>query len=129
MPWWAIRTIHSGKDVIRINLFVNNLDDMLHFYQVILRQQAQIKRKDFCCFTLVRYPEFDIQFSLKALSKLSPKPTPGDDFLLEFFHTGYSSLINLLPECVTPVSKKCWKIRDPEGNIILLHEKSVVIIN
>ncbi|RDD46095.1 Protein FAM124A [Trichoplax sp. H2] len=129
MPWWAIRTIHSGKEVIRINLFVNDLDNMLQFYEVILRQQPQIKRKDFCCFTLVRYPEFDFQFSLKALNKLSPKPTPTDDFLLEFFHTGYSSLVNLLPDCVTLVSKKCWKIKDPEGNTLLLHEKSVVIKN
>ena len=121
LPLWAVRQVHTGKEFFRIVLFVSdsNWATMVQFYKLILGFEPDLKREDFCLFTVSVFPNFNIQLALKKL-KGDTKPRPLDSVQLQFRVNDISNIMPLLPNVCRPLSDSRWQTTDTDGNVIVL---------
>ncbi|XP_052784713.1 protein FAM124A-like [Mya arenaria] len=121
LPLCAVRQVHTGKEFFRTVLFVSesNWTQMMQFYKLILGCEPDMKRDDFCLFTVSSYPNFDIQLALKKLQG-DTKPRPLECVRLQFRVGDISNIMSLLPNVCRPLSDTRWQTTDNDGNVVIL---------
>lgn len=121
LPLWAVRQVHTGKEFFRTVLFVsdNNWSSMVQFYKLILGTEPDVKREDFCLFTVSAFANFDIQLALKKLQG-DTKPRVLDSVKLQFRVNDISNIMSLLPNVCRPLSDTRWQTTDTDGNVVVL---------
>nr|XP_006823950.1 PREDICTED: protein FAM124A-like [Saccoglossus kowalevskii] len=121
MPLWGVRQVHYGKEHLRFVIFCSeeNWEDTVQFYSLILAKVAEERKDDFCYFTIYSQPNFDVQLSLKKLPNKF-KPRVLNSAILQFKVNEVGSLVPLLPNICSPISKRRWQTTDYDGNRILL---------
>lgn len=121
LPLWAVRQVHTGKEFFRTVLFVseNNWQSMMQFYKLIIGREPDVKRDDFCLFTISSFHEFDIQLALKKLQE-DTKPRTLDSVRLHFIVTDIGNIVSYLPNVCRPLSDTRWETTDNDGNIVVL---------
>ena len=120
-PLCAVRQIHCGKQHVRLVRFtgIDTWQDQINFYSLILGQEAEIRKTDFCLFTAASYGEYDVQFALKKVPKnIRCKSSSGS--ALGFRVGQIGNLVPLLPHMCSPVSDTRWRTTDLEGNVLYL---------
>ncbi len=120
-PLCAVRPIHCGKQHIRLVRFTNfdSWHDQIQFYKLILEQEPDIRKPDFCLFRVSTHPEYDVQFALKQVSK-NRKCKSSSASALGFKVGQLGNLVPLLPNMCSPVSDTRWRTTDLEGNVVYL---------
>ena len=120
-PIWGVRKLHYGKQIMRFNLFVSceNWEDQIKLYRLLLRQNEEKVRDDFCYFSIFSKGATALQFSLKKLPK-DIKPQPLRSTVLQFQVKNVGQLVPLLPHSCDPISDLRWRTRDHDSNLILL---------
>ncbi|XP_045199883.2 protein FAM124A-like [Mercenaria mercenaria] len=120
-PLWAVRQVHTGKEFFRTVLFVSesNWQSMMQFYKLILGCEPDVKREDFCLFTVSSFSNFNIQLALKKLQG-DMKPRALDSVRLQFLVSDISNIVSLLPNVCRPLSDTRWETTDNDGNIVVL---------
>lgn len=121
LPLWAIRQVHAGKEFVRIVLFASETQwqQMTQFYKLIIGSEPDVKREDFCLFTVVVFPNFNIQLALKKL-KGDTKPRVLESVRVNFRVNDLSNIIPLLPNVCRPLSDTRWETTDNDGNVVIL---------
>ncbi|XP_060563366.1 protein FAM124A-like [Ruditapes philippinarum] len=121
LPLWAVRQVHTGKEFFRTVLFVKdtNWQSMMQFYKLILGSEPDVKREDFCLFTVSSFHNFNIQLALKKL-QVDTKPRVLDSVRLQFLVNDISNIVSLLPNVCRPLSDTRWETTDNDGNVIVL---------
>lgn len=121
LPLWAVRQVHTGKQFFRMVLFVSerSWQSMIQFYKLILSDEPDIKREDFCLFTVSSFPNFDLQLALKKL-KGDTVPRVLESVRIQFFVKDIGNIVSLLPNVCRPLSDNRWETTDTEGNLIVL---------
>ncbi|XP_077987900.1 protein FAM124A-like [Glandiceps talaboti] len=121
MPMWGVRQVHYGKEHLRFQIFCSetNWNDMIELYSLILGKSPDVKKVDFCYFTVFSQANVDVQLSLKRLShKANPRTL--NSSILQFKVKEVGSLVPLLPNTCCPISKRRWQTTDYDGNRLLL---------
>lgn len=121
LPLWAVRQVHTGKEFFRTVLFVSesSWQQMIQFYKLILGCEPDIKRGDFCLFTVSAFASFDIQLALKKLQG-DTKPRPLESVRVQFRVNDISNIVSLLPNVCRPLSDTRWETTDNDGNVVIL---------
>lgn len=121
LPLWAVRQVHTGKEFFRTVLFVSesNWQSMMQFYKLILSCEPDVKRDDFCLFTVSSFSNFNIQLALKRLQG-DTKPRTLDSVRLQFLVSDISNIVSLLPNVCRPLSDTRWETSDNDGNVVVL---------
>ena len=121
LPLCAVRQVHTGKEFFRTVLFVSetNWSEMIQLYKLILGSEPDLKRDDFCLFTVSSFLNFDVQLALKKLQG-DIKPRPLECVRLQFRVNDVSNLMPLLPNVCRPLSDNRWHTTDNDGNAIVL---------
>ena len=126
LPLWAVRQVHTGKEFFRTVLFVSesNWQSMMQFYKLILGSEPDVKREDFCLFTVSSFHNFNIQLALKKLQD-DTKPRVLDSVRLQFLVNDISNIVSLLPNVCRPLSDTRWETNDNDGNVIVLESPRI----
>lgn len=121
LPLWAVRQVHYGKEHIRIVLFVSdeNWIDMVKFYTLVIGNDPDIQKDDFCLFTVHSHINYDAQFALKKL-KGETTPRVLDSVKLQFRVSQVGNMVPLFPNICKPVSDRLWETTDHDGNNIVI---------
>lgn len=121
LPLCAVRQVHTGKEFFRTVLFVSddNWLTMIQFYKLILDAEPDMKRDDFCLFTVSLFHTFDIQLALKKLQG-DTKPRVLGNVRLMFRINDVRNIVSLLPKVCKPLSDTRWETSDNDGNIVVL---------
>lgn len=121
LPLWAVRMVHCGKESLRIVLFTSEESwaDMLEFYKLIIGYEPDMKRDDFCMFTIHSREHYNVQFALKKL-KGETLPRPLQSVKLQFKVPDVGSLVPLFPNVCKPISDNLWETKDHDGNVITI---------
>ncbi|XP_070538396.1 protein FAM124A-like isoform X2 [Ptychodera flava] len=121
LPLWGVRQVHYGKEHLRFQLFCSELNwnDMIEFYRLILGKEPEEKKEDFCYFVVYSQPNLDVQLALKRVPKGTQLRTI-DSAILQFKVNEVGSLVPLLPNVCSPISKRRWQTTDYDGNKVLL---------
>ena len=127
MPLWAVRQVHTGKEFFRTMLFVGerNWTKMMQFYKLVIGREPDMKREDFCLFTINAFQNFDVQLALKKL-KGDTKPRVLGSVRLQFKVSDLSNIVSLLPNVCRPLSDARWETTDVDGNFVVLEIPQVV---
>ncbi|KAL4220289.1 hypothetical protein ACF0H5_020697 [Mactra antiquata] len=127
LPLWAVRQVHTGKEFFRVVLFVSesNWQQMMQFYKLILGSEPDVKRDDFCLFTVSVFASFDIQLALKKLQG-DTKPRPLDSVRLQFRVNDISNIVALLPNVCRPLSDTRWETTDNDGNVVVIETPRLI---
>lgn len=113
LPLFSMSPLHFGKQILRINVFTYNHDDMVKFYSLLFGVLPTVVREDFCYFQFNHSKSLTIQLSLKGGRKLMPYPTGGADIKVTV--SDLPSHFELLP-----VSDGTQRLKDPDSNILVI---------
>ena len=119
-PLCSVRKLHIGKSLLRFVRFISadNWQDNLSFYSLVLGQQPDLVKADFCLFTTGSQRDYDIQLALKRVpAGIKCKPTPQASLSFRITHLG--NLVPLLPKRCCPGEHRRWETRDPDENHII----------
>ena len=120
-PLCAIRQIHCGKQHVRLVRFtsIDTWQDQINLYSLILGQEPEVRKPNFCLFTATSYGEYDVQFALKKVPKdIKCKNSSGSALGFKVGQMG--NLVPLLPHMCSPVSDTRWRTTDLDGNVVYL---------
>ena len=120
-PLCAIRQIHCGKQHVRLVRFtsIETWQNQINLYSLILGQEPEVRKPDFCLFTAASYGEYDVQFALKKVpNDIMCKSSSGSALGFKIGQMG--NLVPLLPNMCSPMSDTRWRTTDLDGNAIYL---------
>ena len=119
LPLCSVRQIHCGEEHIRLVRFVTaaHWKDSLKLYSLLLGQEADAMKQDFCLFTIEKFGEVDLQLALKKLPKgIEPRHT--QKCVLSFKIKDLGHLVPLLPHTCIRIAEHRWKTHDLDRNEI-----------
>ncbi|KAH3813243.1 hypothetical protein DPMN_141695 [Dreissena polymorpha] len=121
LPLCAVRQVHTGKEFLRVMIFVSEANwlQMMQFYKLVLGKETDLKRDDFCMFTVCSFPSYDVQLALKKLQG-DTKPRALGGVRLQFRLNDVSNIMAFLPNVCHPLSDTRWQTTDNDGNVIVL---------
>ncbi len=116
-PLCAIRQVHCGKQLLRLVRFVSsaNWKDCINFYSLVLAQEPDMVKSDFCLFTTGSQDNYDIQLALKRVPKgIECRSIATSTLCFRITQVGH--VVPLLPNVCTCTSEVRWETVDPDGN-------------
>lgn len=118
---------------IRLTLLCReNFNEMVEFYSLVLNSAHTTKTRDHIIFSLMDSPTSTLELVLQNCSCLGVSPCLPGSIKLHFIVDGITSLAMKLcrafPDChMTEASgSDQWKVTDPLGNKIFLHDKEQI---
>ena len=124
LPLCSVRQVHAGEEFLRVTQFVthSNWTDVMNMYKLILNQDPDHQKGDFCLFTIgMCKAGHSVQFALKKLPK-SVRVRPSRKSVLVFRISDVGSLVPLLPHSCHKISNSVWQTSDLDGNCFHLEE-------
>lgn len=113
LPLFSKQAIHYGAEIIRINIFTLNHQDMLEFYRKLVRVEPIHVRKDFSYFEFTLKNAIRVQLGLKGASNLMPYPTQRAQLKLKTKRPPVSMPNQL-------IRKNIYEVTDPDSNSLVV---------
>ncbi len=120
-PLCAIRQIHCGTQHVRLVRFTSadTWQDQINLYGLLLGQEPEVRKPDFCLFTAASHGDYDIQLALKKVPKdIECRCASAGALGFRVGQVGH--LVPLLPHMCSPISDTRWRTTDLDGNAIYL---------
>ena len=125
-PLWSVCPVHYGNQHLRFTIFTRHFSSMVDFYRILVGQEADFTRANFCLFTMCSQPGVDVQIALKQCTQLEPVPlmsaflsvrVAGMEQLEALVHTPNGTAATL-----GQLDTNLWLLRDPDGNGVLVEQ-------
>ncbi|CAL1548480.1 unnamed protein product [Lymnaea stagnalis] len=132
LPLWSVCTSLHSISYVRFNLFVRRFNAMVEFYRLITGAEMESRKPGFSLFTIgtmrpcgsASQPQSSCELALKYSPQVSPYPLT--DAYLTFPVHDLHSLLTILPSDALPLSPRDYLVRDPDGNVVILHEVQTI---